>query len=586
MDNAGRYVKPFLLFIVLPIVWCIILYHIVDTLFNTIIHPHPVSLAANAARSPEPALSPAGRNESAQTAATPHSSDSASLEPSPPAKIPARSPGPPGIESALPPSAELSGDDDMPSDSAPKGVLMFRGSPGRSYYGAGPLPKKPVIRWKAPVGSYDGWSGTGWTGEPAVVEWTPELARLMFPKGSCPTVEVIVGGLDGSVHFFDGMTGRQCRKPFTPPSRGNIKGSVVIDPDGYPILYFGNRGGAYWAVSLIDYKILGKIPGAVNPRNNANMGYWPDFDGSCLIHDGTLLEGGENGWLYSIPLKRDEIYRHPEKVVPPMKEWKTAYMPDVTELSRQSLALCADGSIETSPCLSGNRIYIGTQHGMLLGFDSKTLSVEFQYCIGDDIDASVVADRKGYLYAGCQVDYNPRRSAVLCKLDPRAPLLDWKKALVWKVSFPASPYKGSNFLDNLDGGILGTPALGPSSDGEEDRRIYVPVATKPASEGILVCIDTATGRRIWQKKYDNHIWSSPAVIDDKVLQCDAAGLMHCHRASDGRECWKLQTGGVIESTPVVWKGWIYVGAKDGYFYAISDPKTTAALQHISKEKQE
>lgn len=561
--------KPILLFIVLPVVWCIFLYGFVNTLFNVIIHSPPRKVLTVSSSRDSASTQNITNDSEVHANPVPHLS-----EPSQKMAVTSKPP----IGSTPSRSGDLPVDEDMSSDSAPEGLLMFRGNPRRAYYGVGPLPEKPVIRWKEHIGSYDGWSGTGWTGEPAVVEWTPELAWLMFPKGNCPKVEVIVGGLDGSVHFFDGITGMRSRKSFTPPSLGNIKGSVVIDPDGYPILYFGNRGGAYWIVSLIDYKILGTVPGGMNPQTCVKMGYWPDFDGSGLIYKGTLFEGGENGWLYKIPLKRDEIYQHPEKVVPPMKEWKTVYMPDATGLSRESLSLCADGSIETSPCLSGKRIYVGTQHGMILGFDCETLTAAFQYYTGDDIGASIVADRNGYLYAGCQADYNPRKSAILYKLDPRTPMNKWMQAIVWKVSFPASPHKGKTFLDNIDGGILGTPALGASPDGEGDRRIYVPVTTKPFHKGLLVCIDTTTGRIIWKKEYTSHDWSSPAVIDDKVLQCDAAGVLHCHQAVDGKERWKMQIGGVIESTPAVWKGWIYVGAKNGYFYAISDPEVPAAAQ--------
>ena len=39
-----------------------------------------------------------------------------------------------------------------------------------------------------------------------------------------------------------------------------------------------------------------------------------------------------------------------------------------------------------------------------------------------------------------------------------------------------------------------------------------------------------------------------------------------------RELWNLQLFGCVESTPAVWHGMIYVGARGGYFYGIGDPK--------------
>jgi len=57
-----------------------------------------------------------------------------------------------------------------------EGILTFRGSPTRSYYGAGPVPVAPQIVWSFPdtsmcsessVGSETTtWCGTGWTGQP------------------------------------------------------------------------------------------------------------------------------------------------------------------------------------------------------------------------------------------------------------------------------------------------------------------------------------------------------------------------------------------------------------------------------------
>src|SRR5258707_1342150 len=36
--------------------------------------------------------------------------------------------------------------------------------------------------------------------------------------------------------------------------------------------------------------------------------------------------------------------------------------------------------------------------------------------------------------------------------------------------------------------------------------------------------------------------------------------------------WRLHlSDGAIESTPAVWHGWIYVGARDGGIYGIADP---------------
>ena len=65
------------------------------------------------------------------------------------------------------------------------GLTTFRGNASRSYYGEGPVPSAPTIRWVYPsdgskmcamsaetqTGPQKQWCGTGWTGQPNVVPW-------------------------------------------------------------------------------------------------------------------------------------------------------------------------------------------------------------------------------------------------------------------------------------------------------------------------------------------------------------------------------------------------------------------------------
>ena len=66
--------------------------------------------------------------------------------------------------------------------SSVEGLLTFRGSPTRTYYGEGPVPAAPQVLWSYP-GASGGmcaesigrqrdhvWCGSGWTGQPSVFE--------------------------------------------------------------------------------------------------------------------------------------------------------------------------------------------------------------------------------------------------------------------------------------------------------------------------------------------------------------------------------------------------------------------------------
>ena len=118
------------------------------------------------------------------------------------------------------------------------GLTMFRGNPTRTFYGTGPLPTDPAVLWSYPGdgamcgssavgGVVSQWCGSGWTGQPVV--WDR-------PDGK---TEVIFGAYDKAVHFLDSLTGAELRPSFQ--TGDIIKGSVTLDPDGFPLLYFGSQ---------------------------------------------------------------------------------------------------------------------------------------------------------------------------------------------------------------------------------------------------------------------------------------------------------------------------------------------------------
>ena len=113
------------------------------------------------------------------------------------------------------------------------------------------------------------------------------------------------------------------------------------------------------------------------------------------------------------------------------------------------------------------------------------------------------------------------------------------------------------------GGIWATPAL-------HGDMLYVPTHT-----GRLLGVNRHTGEIVWEKPFSYHAWSSPVVVDDILLVGDAEGILHAYDVSDAvanpPQLWEVAVGaGGIESTPVVWKGRIYVGTRDGRFYCLGE----------------
>jgi len=79
---------------------------------------------------------------------------------------------------------------------------------------------------------------------------------------------------------------------------------------------------------------------------------------------------------------------------------------------------------------------------------------------------------------------------------------------------------------------------------------------------------------VWEEDIAHHSWSSPVIVDDTLVVATCAGELRAYDLEDPRAprlVWAHQmTESCIESTPAVWKGRIYVGSRDGRFYAVGD----------------
>ncbi len=451
----------------------------------------------------------------------------------------------------------------------PAGVLQFRGNPTHTYYGEGPLPDRPVVQWRFPKGntpmcsiSYVAgeakrWCGTGWTGQPVVWE-----------RGD-GTTEVIFGAFDRRVHFLNAATGRRTRPDF--PTDDIIKGSVTLDPDGYPLLYFGSRDNRF------------RVLGIDRPRarvlwslhaNSVDGIFDNDWDGNPSIVDGMLYEGGENSYLFAVELNRGYnrsglVTVHPEIKVA-MPGWTEALLEKVQD---------KNASIENSVVIFENRLYFANGAGRIVGIDISEVRnasptnvhgggrIVFDYWAGDDIDASLVVDEEGMLYAAIELErFLPRSDEVgqLIKLNPYTePGGDPR---VWGLAVPELPG------DWRGGGIWSTPALAFG---------YLYVTTQ---SGKLLVVDRDTGQVMYSEDIHKHLWSSPSVIDDWLLFGTCTGELRAYGLTDAKMPqlrWTLKVGRglCIESTPTVWKGQIFVGTWDGFFYGIGDAREEVAVGH-------
>ena len=444
------------------------------------------------------------------------------------------------------------------------GLLRFRGNLTHTSYGQGPLPTDPQVAWRFPdspmciterttrqVTGEDGqpttevseriWCGTGWTGQPIVWDRDDGIT------------EVIIGGFDGLVYFLDGDTGEQTREPFR--TGFQIKGTGALDPDGYPLYYTGSRDG-YFRVLALDREPVAEVwRMASHPQ-----GVWNnDWDGSPAIIDDVMYVGGEDSWFRAIQLNRSfdddgQVTVDPEVLI------------EIPGFNSELFAAIGDRnvSIENSVAIDveRDRVVFANSGGRLLAFSLSALSrgeevTLFDVWLGDDIDASIVIDPDdGALYVAIELQrFLARADEVgqLVRLDLDQP----DDPIVWSIDVP--PQRPGD-----DGGIWATPAL-------HAGHLYV--ATHP---GELLVVDTTSGDVVFRDDIGWHAWSSPVVVEsDGRAELLVATCMDPHLRSydlsdpaQPVEGWRMGLPGCIESTPAVWDGRIWVGSRDGFFYAI------------------
>lgn len=428
------------------------------------------------------------------------------------------------------------------------GLLTFRGNPTRTFHGRGPIPDDPEILWSRSIGCSNSavggeakvWCGTGWTGQPAV-----------FPAPDGDGWWVGVGGYNRDVNFFDPGSGADAFPPF--PTGDIIKGSITVDPDGFPLVYSGSRDN-YLHVIAIDGdepRELWRLSASEHQPTLWNN----DWDSSPIVVDGHLFIGGENSRFYAIELNRrlgadGRVSVDPE-VVFTTEGWDAQLLADLGD--RQV-------SIENSVAMSGSVVYFANSGGLVQGWDVAGLAEGrepervFRYWIGDDTDATVIVDDEGMLYAVSEYERATSRARELgqvVKLDPTSG--DGSDdPVVW--SREAS--------SGLDTGVWATPAL------------WQDLVIVSTDDGRVLGLDRDSGDERWRLDLPPPLWSSPVVVDGTLIQGDCDGTLHAFTLGDGdrrpQPRWEVDLGGCIESTPAVWDGQIFVGTRSGEFYAIGD----------------
>ncbi|WP_110460392.1 PQQ-binding-like beta-propeller repeat protein [Ruminiclostridium sufflavum] len=446
-----------------------------------------------------------------------------------------------------------------------EGVTAFRGNNYRDNASFGTRTvsqKKLEIVWeKEGLGAISAhnsyWPGTGWTGQPLLVHWSEDVRKLMNINSEMKAkdlVEVIYPALDGNIYFLDLETGKPTRNKIE--IGYPIKGTAMVDPRGYPVLYTGmgineNNGKfteyKYRIINLLDQKEIYTLFG----RDEAAFRGWGANDGSALLDKktDTLLNCGENGLVYRVKLNTKFD-----------KEAGTLTMaPQITKYRYRSPYNDEQG-IENSPAVYKNYMYFNDNGGTMQCIDLNTLKPVWIYETGDDTDATTIVEEteKGvFLYTANQVDKrgedgkNPYADCNIRKFNALTGELIWQKDYQCVYNY------------YINGGAIGTPVLG--KDDISNMVIFNICFTGSNSDGTMVALDKNTGEEIWKKKLASYSWCSPVDFkssDGKtyMVYTDFAGYMHLVDPMNGKTLDSVSLGQNVESSPAIYNDTIVVGS--------------------------
>lgn len=450
----------------------------------------------------------------------------------------------------------------------------YLGGALRTSTGRGPAPDALDVIWKLQIGSgltartsddkLVMWSGTGWTGQPTLVN---EDGRAWL----------LIGGYDHGLRRIDAATGavtwraelddviKGTNTVYYEPSRpagdrlvvvtGSRRGNglAIGDPKIAPLRAFSFATGTeIWRLPV--------------PRTE---NYSQDVDASPLRVDGRLIVAIEPGHV--LALDTSKLVPGPDGHPQPSVVASSPALYTAEDVAGRTVRGGSNVVLEGSPAVVGDRIYIASSAGHVYGLNRTTLAVEWDFVGGGDFDSTVVVRPDGTLLVGMERQY-VKHGGVFC-LDPSKPPAE---AVVW---FFATEDRG---ISEWDGGVIGSVGVSENATGgplaafcSVDGYVYVVrpdqiEGTSPAPDGNGTYPRPAL---VFRDHIGGSI-STPAIFGDRLLAAGLDRKVHLYAISDSgarttvTELDTFTADGPFESTPLVWDGRVYIGCRDGYLYCL------------------
>jgi outer membrane protein assembly factor BamB len=211
------------------------------------------------------------------------------------------------------------------------------------------------------------------------------------------------------------------------------------------------------------------------------------------------------------------------------------------------------GDVISSPAVAGGFVYIGSGDGKLYAIDELTGVQRWAFEAGSPVHSSPAI-------AGDTLYFVTRKS-VLIALDAKRGKLRWSVTTGADAPWPWGHESGDFYISS--------PVLA------NDLVLF------GGGDGTLYAVDAARGAIRWKALTGDRIRATPAVADGGVYVGNARGRLYRFELATGRKEWTFDTAGAaldsgkfgwdrttLQSSPAVADGVVYVGSRDGSFYAV------------------
>lgn len=444
---------------------------------------------------------------------------------------------------------------DLYADS--KSIMTFRRTGLHQANYGGTLDSVPSdfrVAWRVDTDTeskdtvYGPWGGgSGWTGQPLLIEWPDSLSRRLKASGAVNDSfngrEVIVGSLCGNIYFINPDNGKQTRTPIV--GDNPIKGTASFDPTFNGMLYVGQgtparRPFGAFTVDLFSNEIIHFFP-----EDPKALRRWGAFDSSAIRVDRFLFRPAENGSIYKFLI--------------------TDKGPQLHTVLRYKVNGAAPG-IEASPAVWANYGITADNHGNILCVNLDNMTPVWYYSLGDDTDATpmiVEEDGKPYVYVGCEIDRVAREHSVFAKLR----VADGTE--VWRIE--PTGRRREDGKKHFDGGFYASPLLG---QGDCSQLVFTNmVKNTSGANGVFMAINRADGSVRYEVPLRYYAWSSPVGFVTKqgkqiVVTADCSGNVYIIEGSTGKILKYSHIGYNFESTPIVVGNSVIVGSRTNGIFRI------------------